>query len=83
MIGRKRRRNPVDQDYPLTVSAKDLAPRLGISLRHCRRLDRMGRLPRPVRLGKSVRWSLDEVMEWISAGCPDRQRWESMKRKQQ
>ncbi len=64
---------------PLAYSAQQLADRLGVSLRHIRRLDSAGKLPRPVRLGRSVRYLASEIEAYLEAGAPDRQRWEALK----
>jgi excisionase family DNA binding protein len=40
------------------------------SPRHIYRMADAGRMPAPVRLGALVRWDLDEIDRWISAGCP-------------
>ncbi len=63
----------------VTLTAQQLSERLGISLRHVRRLDSSGKLPRPFRLGRSVRWSVIEIDNWMGAGAPDRQKWNQMK----
>ena len=62
---------------PLLVSANDLAKLLRLSVRSIRALDASGRLPRPLRVGGSVRWKLAEVRDWIAADCPPRQVWEA------
>ena len=64
---------------PLAMSATDLAEQLGVSLRHLRRLDSAGKLPKPIRLGRSVRWQVAEIENWLDAGAPDRQRWQAIK----
>jgi excisionase family DNA binding protein len=63
----------------LAFSASELADRLGISLRHVQRLDAAGKIPSPVRLGRSVRWPVAEVEHWLAAGAPDRKMWDAMK----
>lgn len=63
----------------LAISARQLSQMLGISLRQCWRLSSAGKLPKPVRLGGSIRWNRAEVQHWFEAGCPDRRLWESMK----
>ena len=63
----------------MTLSAETLAQRLGVSVRHIRRLDSAGRLPTPIRLGGCVRWRADEIHAWLEAGAPDRKRWRVMK----
>ena len=63
----------------LTVSGKKLSQQLDVSLRHVRRLDAAGKIPKPVRIGNSVRWVVSEIDAWLQAGAPDRQSWEAMK----
>ena len=36
-----------------------------------------GRIPRPVRIGRSVLWRAKEIREWIDAGCPPLNEWEA------
>ena len=62
---------------PLVVGAKELAALLRIGLRTVRTMDAAGRLPKPVRIGHSVRWSLEEIRAWLEAGAPDRKTWEA------
>ena len=65
---------------PLAYSAQQLADRLGgVSLRHIRRQDSAQKLPKPIRLGRSVLWVAQEIEDWLAAGAPDRQRWQAMK----
>ncbi len=59
------------------LPAKATARLLGISERHLWTLHSSGRIPMPVRLGRSVRWRRDELLAWLQAGCPSRDRWES------
>ena len=66
---------------PLAIRAKELAALLGVSLRQVWRLNAAGKLPRPVRLGGSVRWLRKEIEAFVGAGCPDRQTWEEMKKR--
>jgi prophage regulatory protein len=62
---------------PLVVGAKELATLLRIGLRTVRTMDAAGKLPKPVRIGGSVRWSLEEIKSWLAAGAPDRDEWEA------
>lgn len=71
--------NGVDRkDQAALISAARLAGMLSISERTLRRLLDAGKLVRPVRIGRSVRWRLAEVREWIDAGCPGLREWERM-----
>ena len=66
----------------LALSATELAYKLGVSLRHVRRMDSSGKLPRPIKLGASVRWPIAEIEQWLAAGAPDRRSWQAMKQEQ-
>jgi predicted DNA-binding transcriptional regulator AlpA len=63
----------------IAISARQLSQMLSVSLRQCWRLNAAGKLPRPVRLGGSVRWSRQEILDWFSQQCPDRRMWEARK----
>ncbi len=70
--------NPTSSpDQPLLVDVKTVAKLLGRSPQSVSRQDKEGKLPRPIRLGSSVRWDFSELKEWVSAGCPSRQDWEA------
>ncbi len=66
---------------PLLVGAKRAAVLCGKSLRTWRAWDAAGWIPRPVRLGRSTLWRLDELKAWAAAGCPRREEWELLKEK--
>ena len=51
------------------LAAQDVARLLRCSVRHVRRLADSGRMPRPVRLGRLVRWSRGTINRWIESGC--------------
>jgi excisionase family DNA binding protein len=63
----------------LAIPAEQVAKLLGVSKRHVAALNASGRLPRPVRLGRSVRWRADELRDWLEAGAPSRDRWEALR----
>jgi predicted DNA-binding transcriptional regulator AlpA len=60
----------------LLVNVKQVAEMLGVSERHVWNVNYLGQIPRPKRLGKSVRWVKDEICEWVDAGMPSRREWE-------
>jgi len=64
-------------DVTLLVTAKQAASTCGKSLRTWRTWDAAGLIPRPVRIGRSTLWRVDELREWVAAGCPCRQEWEA------
>ncbi len=43
---------------------------LNVSPRHVYRLSDAGRMPRPIKLGGSVRWDRSAIDKWIAEGCP-------------
>ena len=55
----------------LLMDIADLAREIKVSERHVRRLAISGKLPPPVRLGRSVRWRRADVERWVAAKCPD------------
>ena len=61
------------------LPAKAAARLLGISERHLWSLHASGRLPMPVRMGRSVRWLTHELLAWLDAGCPAREKWGEMR----
>lgn len=65
-----------DESRTLLLDLEEVASRLGISRAHAARLNASGRLPRPIHLGRSVRWNAQELERWTLAGCPARVRWE-------
>lgn len=69
----------VNQTQPLVISAKQLSEMLGVSVRQVWRLNATGKLPKQIRLGGSVKWKRNEIIDWLGQNCPDRQTWEAMK----
>ena len=65
---------------PLALSGEDAAGMLGISRGHFLKLhasDHLG--PKPIRLGRCVRWLRDDLIAWLKADCPPRERWDQIK----
>ncbi len=60
----------------IALSADEVAEMLSISRAHVWKLLSSGRLPRPVRLGRSVRWSRTTLEAWMEAGAPPVDRWQ-------
>lgn len=63
--------NPKTTGSAKLINAGELAEILNISERTIWRLIASGKLIQPIRIGKSVRWRLDEVNQWIESGCPE------------
>jgi excisionase family DNA binding protein len=54
----------------LMLDKAEVARQLVISTRHVDNLIRAGRIPRPVKLGESVRWPRREFEKWVESRCP-------------
>jgi len=46
-----------------------LAKRLGVSRRQIHKLRAMGKLPREIRINRSLRWKSSDLDAWILNGC--------------
>lgn len=53
------------------LTVPETAELCGISDEHVRRMTDRGAMPKPVRLGRSVRYVLGDLEKWIADGCPD------------
>ncbi len=61
------------------LNAKSLGQLLALSKRQVFRLNSCGKIPKPLKIGGSVRWSAEEISNWLAAGAPDRKAWEIVK----
>ena len=61
------------------LNAKALGRVLALSKRQIFRLNSCGKIPAPIRIGGAVRWSNQEIANWLAAGAPDRRTWEARK----
>jgi predicted DNA-binding transcriptional regulator AlpA len=59
-----------ERQAPLLVTSEVAAEMLGISPRLLRRLEVTGKIPRPVRIGRAVRWEYEVLRAWIWQDCP-------------
>jgi predicted DNA-binding transcriptional regulator AlpA len=61
---------------PLLLSAAGVAKLLGVSTRTIWNMHQDGQLgPLPVSLRGSTRWKTEEILAWVRADCPNRERW--------
>jgi predicted DNA-binding transcriptional regulator AlpA len=60
------------------IDVSMLAEKLSAHEVTIRRWQVSGKIPAPVRIGRSVKWRLSEIDEWIQADCPPRTKWEMM-----
>jgi len=61
------------------LNAKALGLMLSLSKRQVFRLNSSAKIPAPIRIGGAVRWSEQEISEWLQAGAPDRKTWQQLK----
>jgi len=52
------------------LTTKQLAELLNVSERHIYRMNASGKLPRPKRIGRCVRWDPDEVQRMLDGNGP-------------
>jgi predicted DNA-binding transcriptional regulator AlpA len=55
---------------PALLDVRAVARLLDCSPRHVYRMSDSGRMPRPIKLGASIRWRRLELSRWIDDGCP-------------
>jgi excisionase family DNA binding protein len=55
-----------------TYDVRDLAALLRLSVRQVWRLSDSGKLPKPFRFGRAVRWSRAVVDKWLESGAAPR-----------
>ena len=60
------------ESTPLLVDATAAAALCGKHLRTWRAWQAAGRIPRPIRPGRSLVWRFIELEAWVAAGCPPR-----------
>jgi len=64
---------------PLLWTPDDLAAALQVSVRTLRRQELLGKIgPRPLTIGRGLRYRVDEIRAWVAAGVPDRDTWRAM-----
>lgn len=52
------------------MSVRDIAHRLNCSTRTVYRLADSGRMPRPIKVGRLVRWKTEIIERWFAEDCP-------------
>lgn len=59
----------------LLLTVDEVAARLGVSRKTVLRENLRGHLPQPLRIGRCLRWSAQELSLWVTHGCPARNKW--------
>lgn len=55
------------------LTKKEVADLIKATTRHVEKMVAAGKMPRPMYIGKSVRWKKDTVQNWLAQGCPSQQ----------
>lgn len=64
---------------PLLVDFKTAARLIGVGVSTFYAMDRSGELgPQGIRLRRRRLWRRDELVEWVRAACPRREKWVAM-----
>lgn len=59
------------EDLGLLVDAKETAKLLNVSPRKLWGMYNSQQMPAPMRIGRTLRWSIEALKKWIEAGCPN------------
>ena len=59
----------------LLLNTKDSAALCGVTIKRWRTWNALGKIPSPLRVGKSLFWKRDELLCWVDEGCPTRKHW--------
>jgi excisionase family DNA binding protein len=62
------------EDRGLLIDTREVSKLLSVSSRKIWSMQVSGRMPAPIRIGRAVRWSYEEIKEWVAAGCPPREK---------
>ncbi|PAY19090.1 hypothetical protein CKO51_13255 [Rhodopirellula sp. SM50] len=52
------------------LSARSIAARLEVSQRTIQRMADRSEMPKPMKVGRLIRWDATAIERWIAAGCP-------------
>lgn len=63
------------------VDVQDVARIMGISAKGVRRQVDAGQLPGVIRVGRLIRFDVQVIHSWISAGCPPLREWNAQVRR--
>ncbi|MCO8121321.1 helix-turn-helix domain-containing protein [Stieleria sp. TO1_6] len=55
----------VDDLPPLLIDIKQVAKLLGVSAKSVQRMRDMGNLPKPKKLGRSIRWRYEDIRKFV------------------
>ncbi len=68
-------------EAPLLITADQAAAMLSISRSKFYEMNSSGHFgPAAIKLGRCSRWNRNELIEWVEAGSPNRNKWKNIKR---
>jgi len=59
----------------ILLPTSEAAKLCGVSIRTWYLWDQLGKIPKPIRVGRKLLWRRDELTAWIDASCPERDDW--------
>lgn len=66
------------EDLGLLVNTNQVAKLLKVSEKTIWTMQTQGRMPKPIRIGRAVRWGYEEIKQWVGAGCPNATEWREL-----
>ena len=60
---------------PSLLSTSQAAALVGVKIRTWYTWDRLGFVPKPVKISKKLFWRREELLAWIDEDCPKREDW--------
>jgi predicted DNA-binding transcriptional regulator AlpA len=72
---------PRQEDVDILVTVDEAAKICRMSKAMFYKLHAAGKTPRRIKLGALARWRRRELLDWIRADCPPREKWEAMRGK--
>jgi len=63
------------------LTARECAAMFGIGTATWWRRDAAALCPRSIKHGRTTRWRLADLEQWIALGCPPRARFEALKKR--
>lgn len=63
------------EDEALLMNTREVAKLLTVSEKTVYTMQTNGEMPKPVRIGRAVRWGRDEIKTWVDEGCPPASEW--------
>ncbi len=75
VISPKGKRTKRKKPNPFLYACNDAAHSCGVSSKTWRTWNLLGFTPKPIMIGKTFFWRVDELARWIEADCPKREEW--------